>query len=100
MHENPANVKATELLVKRVKGYVDYDVSKKLHADFNDERNKWKLKIERAESSIKSKIILYSKLIIEHKTNPSIVERYGYILIRLKMRWKVNCLNQKKMKTY
>lgn len=80
LHIHPSSIEATNLLVQRAKGYVDYDVANKLYVDFNDERNKWKLKIERAETTINSKRNLYAKIMNEHKDNPKIVERYGYNL--------------------
>lgn len=69
---------ATQLLVNRVKGYVDYHVSKNLYNDFNNERNKWKLNIERADTVNDAKKNFYSKLIETQKKQSKVVESYGY----------------------
>lgn len=78
VHVNEDRVEATQLLVQRAKGYVDYKVAKNLYDDFNNDRNKWKLNIERVETVNDSKKTLYSKLIEAHKKNPEIVKSYGY----------------------
>lgn len=77
-HVDDEKVAATQLLVERVKGYVDFQVAKNIYHDFNNERNKWKLNIERAESVNEAKKNLYSKLIEAYKQRPDVVRRYGY----------------------
>src|SRR5699024_4229835 len=76
LHNNEKIIQATRLLVERVKGYVDYGVAKKLYIEFNNERNKWKLKIERSESIINSKRMFYSSLISKYTENKKSVKKY------------------------
>src|SRR5699024_3165221 len=78
LHKDEKNIQATRLLVERVKGYVDYGVAKKLYIEFNNERNKWKLKIERSESIINSKRMFYSSLISKYTENKKSVKKYSY----------------------
>lgn len=79
MHIDKNKIDATRLLVNRVKGYVDYQSASKLHHDFNNNQNKWKLKIERANAVNESKRKVFNKLQEHYQSgNQSIVEKYGY----------------------
>lgn len=78
VHTDNTRKNAKRLLVDRVKGYVDFQISKDLFHDFNNSRNKWKLKLERADSLNHSKNQLYNTIIKEFKESPTAVEKYGY----------------------
>src|SRR5699024_7525479 len=49
-----------------------------LYIEFNNERNKWKLKIERSNSIINSKRTFYASLIEMYQKNKKDVEKHGY----------------------
>jgi len=95
MHVKDYNVHATQLLTNRVKGYVDYQVAKNLYNDFTNERNKWKLKLERDTTLNESEKDLYSRLIKQYENNPSIVEKYGYSIEDFKSEMKDDLLSVK-----
>lgn len=96
LHVDSEKTTATQLLVARTKGYVDFQISKDLFHDFNSNLNKWKLKIERATSLNHAKLSLYNNIVKAHKDNPSIVERYGYSVDNFKEEMQLDIINLQK----
>ncbi|MFG6121131.1 MobQ family relaxase [Thalassobacillus sp. B23F22_16] len=78
MHVDERNVEATNLLVDRIKGYVDYKSSSKLYHDFTSNQNKWKLKIERSSVMNNVHEKLLNNIKEQHKKNPDFVKKFGY----------------------
>ncbi|TCP24460.1 plasmid mobilization system relaxase [Scopulibacillus darangshiensis] len=77
-HFDEEKIHATNLLVERAKGYIDYKVALNLYNNFHDERNKWSLKLERDESKINAEKKLYSSLLTAYKNNKNAVVQFGY----------------------
>lgn len=94
-HHDENKIQATNLLVQRAKGYVDFQIAKQLHQEFHDNHNKWKLKLERNETLIKAKKNLYAELMEKHKTNPEAVESYGFSSNHFKEEMKQELQNTK-----
>src|SRR5699024_358759 len=95
-HVEENKIKATNLLVERVKGYVDYGIAKNLYNDFYDNRNKWLLKLERDQSKVTAKKNLFSKLLKEYDNNPNYVEKFGYSIENFKQEMRNDLLDLKK----
>lgn len=78
IHIDKKTVEATNLLVKRVKGYVDYGVALKLSNEFNDERNKWNVRLNTEKTKLDVEERLYKHVLTSYKDKPNSVENYGY----------------------
>ncbi|MBE3102830.1 MAG: MobA/MobL family protein, partial [Bacilli bacterium] len=77
-HRDKNNIEATQLLLNRVKGYVDFGVSKKLYNEFGDSRNKWNLKLEKEKAYINSERKVCADLIDKYGKNKNYVMNFGY----------------------
>ncbi|MGE6370583.1 MobA/MobL family protein [Planococcus kocurii] len=93
------SMKATKLLVNRVKGYVDFGVAQKLYNEFSDPRNKWNLKLEKEKSYLASERKVYSDLIDKFNEKPSYVEQFGYSQEGFKEEVKKDILKMKERET-
>lgn len=78
VHADSEDYKQIKLLVDRAKGYVDFGIAKSLYNDFHNDRNKWKLKLERDHASVKSERNLSNKIVAGYEDNPEIVAKFGY----------------------
>ncbi|MDJ0333284.1 MobA/MobL family protein [Planococcus sp. S3-L1] len=96
---NIESMKATKLLVNRVKGYVDFGVAQKLYNEFSDPRNKWNLKLEKEKSYLASERKVYGDLIDKFNEKPSYVEQFGYSQEGFKEEVKKDILNMKERET-
>lgn len=75
---NKEKIEATQKMVERAKGYVDYPISKKLYTDFHSQANNWKQKLERDANTINVKKDFYNQLFDDYERNPKLVEQFGF----------------------
>lgn len=78
IHKDPKTIEATNLLIKRVKGYVDYGVALKLKNEFNDNRNKWSVKLQTEKTKLNVEERFFKHVLTSYKENAKSIEKYGY----------------------
>src|SRR5699024_10056510 len=95
LHTDPQEIEATQLLVDRAKGYVDYDVARRMYNDFHQKNNKWERKLERDFAYLEAKKNTFSAIVKQYHEEPSRVEQYGYSVENFREEMK-NDLNRYK----